>query len=74
MQTALDSRVVIEQAKGVLAARHDLPIDDAFQRLRTRARSQGRRLHEVAREIVEQRIDDAATDAGGGQASRTRRP
>jgi AmiR/NasT family two-component response regulator len=52
LQTALESRVVIEQAKGVLAERHLLPPDYVFQALRAGARSNGRRLHDVAQEVL----------------------
>jgi hypothetical protein len=52
LQTALDTRVVIEQAKGVLAGRLGLPINDAFELLRKSARSKGRKIHELAREVV----------------------
>jgi GAF domain-containing protein len=53
LQTALTSRVVIEQAKGVLAERGHLSMSDAFDRLRRYARNRNLRLAEVAREIVE---------------------
>ncbi|MFI5803535.1 ANTAR domain-containing protein [Streptomyces sp. NPDC051561] len=53
LRTALDSRIVIEQAKGVLAARLGVTVDEAFNVLRRYARSNGRRLTEVAREVVE---------------------
>ncbi len=56
LQEALDSRVIVEQAKGVLAVQHDSSVADAFQLLRSYARSNGRRLHEVAREVVEHRL------------------
>jgi GAF domain-containing protein len=56
LQEALDSRVVVEQAKGLIAAQHDVSVDDAFQRLRVFARRQRRKLHEVAHEIVERRL------------------
>jgi transcriptional regulator with GAF, ATPase, and Fis domain len=59
LQTALDSRIVIEQAKGVLAERGDLAMDDAFQALRKHARDHNLRLHDVARGIVERTIDVA---------------
>nr|WP_239091509.1 ANTAR domain-containing protein [Streptomyces sp. SID14478] len=57
LQHALDSRVVIEQAKGILAARHDLTLGAAFGRLRTYARSHGLKVAEVARRITEEGAD-----------------
>jgi transcriptional regulator with GAF, ATPase, and Fis domain len=59
LQTALVTRVVIEQAKGILAERGALTIDDAFQVLRKYARDHNLRLHDVARGIVERSIDSA---------------
>ena len=53
LQKALDSRVVIEQAKGVLAERYSLSLDDAFKMLRQGARSNRVRLHELAACVVE---------------------
>jgi GAF domain-containing protein len=55
LQTALDSRVVIEQAKGVLAERLGFDMDTAFSTLRDAARRASRRLSEVARDVVEGR-------------------
>jgi hypothetical protein len=52
LQTALDTRVVIEQAKGVIAARESISPDEAFQKIRRQARSERRKLHDVAAEIV----------------------
>lgn len=52
LQTALDSRVAIEQAKGVLAARHEIDINEAFTALRQYARSHNLRLLDVARTVV----------------------
>lgn len=60
LQTALVSRVVIEQAKGVLAERGELTMDGAFQVLRKHARDHNLRLHDVARGVVERTIDVAA--------------
>jgi AmiR/NasT family two-component response regulator len=54
LQHALDSRVIIEQAKGILSQTEHVDMDEAFQRLRQRARSAGRLLSVVAREIVEE--------------------
>ncbi len=53
LQTALESRVVIEQAKGILAARLRLAVEEAFDLLRRAARTAGRQLHELASEVVE---------------------
>mgnify|MGYP001133295327 CR=1 FL=1 len=57
LQQALDSRVVIEQAKGVLSARHGLTMDEAFDRLRRRARSTNTRLAEIARQVADRQLD-----------------
>jgi GAF domain-containing protein len=53
LQAALNSRVIIEQAKGVLAQRGNLSMDAAFDRLRHYARNHNARLSEVARKVVE---------------------
>jgi AmiR/NasT family two-component response regulator len=55
LQTALDSRVVIEQAKGMLAAWHGLEIDRAFEVLRRGARSHHLRIHDLAQQVVRER-------------------
>jgi transcriptional regulator with GAF, ATPase, and Fis domain len=52
LQSALNSRVVIEQAKGVLAARLDIEMGEAFERLRKHSRDDRRRLVEVAEDVV----------------------
>jgi AmiR/NasT family two-component response regulator len=48
VQTALNSRVLIEQAKGLLTERHQLPVDDAFILLCNDARGRKQRLAELA--------------------------
>jgi len=53
LQTALNSRVIIEQAKGVLAERGAVDMDRAFTLLRSYARKTQQRLAEVARAVVE---------------------
>ena len=53
LQTALNSRVLIEQAKGVLAERLQTGVDDAFTILRASARSQNRRISHLAQAIVD---------------------
>jgi GAF domain-containing protein len=56
LQQALDSRVVIEQAKGVLAQRHGIAVDEAFTLLRRHARSTGSRLRDIADGVVNRRL------------------
>ena len=52
LQRALDSRVVIEQAKGFLAQTHGVDMDQAFGLLRTYARSHQIALADTARQVV----------------------
>ncbi len=60
LQGALTSRVLIEQAKGILAERHDIPMDRAFTAMRTHARNYGRPLHQVANQIIDGTFDNSA--------------
>jgi GAF domain-containing protein len=55
LQHALNARVVIEQAKGVLAQLGNVPMDLAFDRLRRYARSNNLLLGDVARQVVADR-------------------
>ena len=57
LQHALDSRVVIEQAKGIVAGRHGMDPDAAFEVLRAYARSNRKKLHDVATNVVRGTID-----------------
>jgi AmiR/NasT family two-component response regulator len=50
---ALNSRIVIEQAKGVLAERSGLDMEHAFAQLRKHARDHNLRLADVARGVVD---------------------
>ncbi|WP_291039880.1 GAF and ANTAR domain-containing protein [Herbiconiux sp.] len=52
LQRALDARVLIEQAKGLVASRHGISIDAAYQLLRGQARREQRRLRDLAEELV----------------------
>jgi len=52
LQHALDSRVLIEQAKGVIAYMRDVDMDQAFQTLRTYSRSNNLNLRDVAELVV----------------------
>lgn len=53
LQTALDTRVVIEQAKGVLAERLGISTEEAFQRIRSAARRQRTKLADVCRRVID---------------------
>ncbi len=52
LQNALNSRVIIEQAKGVLAERRQISVDAAFDLLRDHARSHNLHLSELARQVA----------------------
>jgi hypothetical protein len=62
LQSALTSRVLIEQAKGILAERWKVAPDTAFHALRQFARNRQRRLPEVARGIIDGSIGVPAPD------------
>ena len=53
LQAALNSRVVIEQAKGRLAERLGLNMDEAFAVLRARARNHNQRITVVAQHVID---------------------
>ncbi|GAA2990646.1 GAF domain-containing protein [Microbacterium terrae] len=56
LQRALDSRVVIEQAKGYLAQRQHIDMDEAFARIRSQARSTQARIGVIAADIIAGRL------------------
>jgi GAF domain-containing protein len=73
LQTALNSRVAIEQAKGKLAERLRIDMDQAFDVLRDYARSRNLRLSDVARDFVDgTRTIDSSVSAPGQRLSRAR--
>jgi transcriptional regulator with GAF, ATPase, and Fis domain len=53
LQTALNNRVIIEQAKGVLSEKAQVDMDAAFQLLRRHARNNNLPLPDVARALIE---------------------
>jgi AmiR/NasT family two-component response regulator len=53
LQYALSSRIVIEQAKGVVSYTHSASMDEAFTMIRQHARSNGLPLADVAAQIVD---------------------
>lgn len=60
LQTALHSRIVIEQAKGVLSAQAGTTVETAFAHLRTHARRTGQALTTLAAAVVEGHLDAEA--------------
>jgi GAF domain-containing protein len=60
LSVALTSRVVIEQAKGVLSERASIDMAEAFSRLRAFARNNNRRLTEVAESAIDGTLDPQA--------------
>jgi len=67
LQGALNSRIAIEQAKGVVAERLGLDMGQAFSLLRDRARAQNRRLAELATAVA-----GGAEDMAGWAPRRSR--
>ncbi|MCX5205757.1 GAF and ANTAR domain-containing protein [Streptomyces sp. NBC_00237] len=57
LQAALNSRIILEQAKGILAERLTLTPDEAFTALRTYVRSHNLRLSDAARQVIEGTLD-----------------
>jgi len=76
LQTALNSRVVIEQAKGKLAERLGIEVDQAFALLRDQARNRNQRLSDLARAFVDGTEAMTGPADGSPRASRsgTRQP
>jgi AmiR/NasT family two-component response regulator len=52
LQEALDSRVVIEQAKGILSGENAIDLDTSFELLRSHARNNQAALRSVAEDVV----------------------
>ena len=59
---ALNSRIVIEQAKGIIAEREGLNMEQAFSTLRNHARNHNLRLADVARDVISGTLPAAALD------------
>jgi GAF domain-containing protein len=62
LQIALNSRIVIEQAKGMVAEREHLNMEQAFVALRNHARTHNRRLVNVAEAIIDGSLSASSLD------------
>jgi GAF domain-containing protein len=58
LSRAMESRAVIEQAKGILMSTHRVSADDAFDLLVARSQTQNRKLREVAGDVVREALGD----------------
>lgn len=65
LQGALNSRILIEQAKGVLAERAGIGVDAAFAVLRAYARQNGRKLSAVAAAVIDGSLDATMSQSLG---------
>jgi GAF domain-containing protein len=73
LQTALESRAVIDQAKGVLIERYKLTPDQAFQLLAQASMNANRKVRDIADELVlTGQFPGAQPSRGGAPASRHR--
>ena len=72
LQTALDTRIVVEQAKGILAERLRIPLEEAFLVLRAASRRNRLKIRDLARRIVESpETPPEIEEALGGRPVRT---
>jgi len=71
LEHALAARVSTERAIGVLAERHGTSARDAFEAMRRDARSQGRPVAELAREVLDGVDRAPAADADSGRSGRS---
>ena len=62
LNSALNSRIIIEQAKGMIAERNHIEMEQAFATLRNYARDHRLRLADVARGVVDGAINAATLD------------
>ena len=73
LTAALDSRVVIEQAKGMIVVRAGVDMEQAFERLRGHARRNNLQLSQLAREVVDGTVDPSSLGAVDSAPSSRRR-
>lgn len=69
LQTALNTRLIIEQAKGIVSEREDVDMGQAFELLRARARFTRRPLADVATDVAQGRITRLGEESGSAHAT-----
>jgi GAF domain-containing protein len=69
LSNALNSRIIIEQAKGMIRQATDCPVDEAFNRLRAHARNHNEGMTELAARIVERVMMPSELDELRGRAA-----
>jgi len=67
LEVALESRIVIEQAKGIVAERDRVSVDEAFQLIRRFARDHNRLLSDTARQVIAGSLTATALPAQGSR-------
>jgi GAF domain-containing protein len=72
LELALESRVVIEQAKGIVSERSHESVDEAFDQIRSFARAHNRLLSETARQIIDGSLDAQELGATARSAAPSR--
>jgi len=69
LHDALNSRILIEQAKGLLAERAGIDVDDAFRRMRAYSRHVSRPLNSIATAVIDNAIAIEELQKVGGKSS-----
>ena len=70
LEVAFESRVVIEQAKGIVAERNHISVDEAFEQIRNFARAHNRLLSETARQIIDGSLEVAELTTAAPRAAK----
>jgi len=72
LQIALNSRIAVEQAKGVVAEQAGVDMDEAFRLLRSHARHHNRRLRDVVGAVIDHELSAADLTASSRTSSTDR--
>lgn len=72
LSAALNSRVIIEQAKGMVAERTGRTMEDSFEQLRRHARHHNQLLSDLARQVIDGAVSPGALEAAPAPPSKRR--